>query len=150
MFEADFSITKPLSVEDALNVNPSSLAMIGDAVQSLYLRTKLCINSQDKTGKIHKTLVGCVNAVKQSQIMSKLINDLNDEEMLLFKKARNLKILTSAKHASIDEYRFATGYEALLGYFYLTNNQQKLIKFISASIEESLWLYMGKILLLKL
>lgn len=150
MLKADFNIAEPLSIEDALNVNPSSLAMIGDAVQSLYLRTKFCINSQDKTGKIHKLLVSCVNAVRQSQIMRKLINELNDSEMILFKKARNLKILTSAKHASIDEYRFATAYEALVGYFYLTDNQPKLTKFISASIEEDLWLYMGKILLLKL
>lgn len=138
MLKADFNIAEPLSVEDALNVNPSSLAMIGDAVQSLYLRTKFCINSQDKTGKIHRQLVSCVNAVRQSQVMRKLINELNDDEMILFKKARNLKILTSAKHASIDEYRFATAYEALVGYFYLTGNQTKLTKFISASIEEDL------------
>ena len=138
MLKADFNIAEPLSIEDALNVNPSSLAMIGDAVQSLYLRTKFCINSQDKTGKIHRQLVSCVNAVRQSQVMRKLINELNDDEMILFKKARNLKILTSAKHASIDEYRFATAYEALVGYFYLTGNQTKLTKFISASIEEDL------------
>lgn len=135
MFTPEFSISNPLNKEDALNVNPSSLALIGDAVQSLYLRTDGGLNSTDKTGKIHNRVTQCVKATTQAKVMNKLLDTLDEDELALFKKARNLKILTSAKHATIDEYRYATGYEALLGFFFVTNNKKKLIDFILASTE---------------
>ena len=136
MFKPEFSISNPLSKEEALNINPSSLALIGDAVQALYLRTDGGLNSTDKTGKIHNRVTQCVKATTQAKVMNKLIDTLDEDELSLFKKARNLKILTSAKHATIDEYRYATGFEALLGFYFITNNYEKLIKFILATTED--------------
>jgi hypothetical protein len=58
--------------------------------------------------------------------VKEIINVLTDEELAVFKRARNAKKPTKAKHASISEYNDATGFEAVLGYLYLVGDNDRL------------------------
>ena len=127
-----FELKTPISKQEALALHPISLAFIGDAVQSLYTRTRVTVGATlKKTGALHKEVTEVVNAVAQAAEVDKLLPLFDDEEKDIFRRARNCKILTSAKHAAPAEYRKASGLEAVLGFLYLTGNTERLEKFLS-------------------
>ena len=59
-----------------------------------------------------------------------LMEDLTEEEEKVFRRGRNAKSYTSAKNASVRDYRMATGFEALMGYLYLTDQMDRMMKLI--------------------
>lgn len=120
-----------LSEEEALALPPLSLAFIGDSVQSLYERSAVTIGSDLPTGKLHTMVTQKVKAVSQADKVKGLIDKMTPTEADLFRRARNCRIHTSAKHAEIGEYRYASGYEAVLGYLYLTGKTERLLEFLS-------------------
>ena len=136
MAKADFTFTTPISTEDALKMHPMTLAFIGDAVQSLYARTRISLTSSSKTGILHKEVTKVVKAVAQAQTAEKLMETFDEIEADVFRRARNCQIQTSAKHADRSEYRRASGFEAVLGYLYITGNNARLFSFLEKSFEE--------------
>ena len=136
MAKADFTFTTPISTEDALKMHPMTLAFIGDAVQSLYARTRISLTSSSKTGILHKEVTKVVKAVAQAQTAEKLMETFDEVEADVFRRARNCQIQTSAKHADRSEYRRASGFEAVLGYLYITGNNARLFSFLEKSFEE--------------
>ena len=136
MAKADFTFTTPISPEDALKMHPMTLAFIGDAVQSLYARTRISLTSSSKTGILHKEVTKVVKAVAQAQTAEKLMETFDEVEADVFRRARNCQIQTSAKHADRSEYRRASGFEAVLGYLYITGNNARLFSFLEKSFEE--------------
>ena len=136
MAKADFTFTTPISTEDALKMHPMTLAFIGDAVQSLYARTRISLTSSSKTGILHKEVTKVVKAVAQAQTAEKLMETFDEIEADVFRRARNCQIQTSAKHADRREYRRASGFEAVLGYLYITGNNARLFSFLEKSFEE--------------
>ncbi len=109
-----------------LNLNPVVLAFVGDAVYSLYVREKLTFISDGKAGELNKLATNEVNAKAQAIFINSIIELLTEDELGVFKRARNAKKGTKAKHASITDYNLATGFEAVLGYLYLTGNYDRL------------------------
>ena len=136
MAKADFTFTTPISTDDALKMHPMTLAFIGDAVQSLYARTRISLTSSSKTGILHKEVTKVVKAVAQAQTAEKLMETFDEVEADVFRRARNCQIQTSAKHADRSEYRRASGFEAVLGYLYITGNNARLFSFLEKSFEE--------------
>lgn len=131
MFELD-----SLNLTTARNLNPQVLAFVGDGVYSLYIRHKI-VCSQDIKGKdLHNNVTNYVKASGQSNFINKLLPLFTDEEMSVFKRARNHKTLSSAKNASIVDYRRATGFEAVIGYLYLTKQTERLNEILNLSIGE--------------
>ena len=126
-----FEISTKLSNKEALALPPLSLAFIGDSVQSLYERSVVTIGSDLPTGKLHKMVTQKVKAVSQADKVKTLMEKMTPEESDLFRRARNCKIHTSAKHAEISEYRYASGYEAVLGFLYLTGQTERLFEFLN-------------------
>ena len=126
-----FEISQKLTEEEALKLPPLSLAFIGDSVQSLYERSLVTIGSSDPTGKLHSRVTEKVKAVSQADKVKGLIETMTETEQDLFRRARNAKIHTSAKHAEIGEYRYASGFEAVIGFLYLTGQTQRLKLFLS-------------------
>jgi ribonuclease-3 family protein len=110
----------------AVNVNPIVLAFVGDAVYSLFVREKLVFESDYKTGDLNKMATAEVKAKAQAELVSKLINVFTEEEINVYKRARNSKKPTKAKSASVAEYNMATGFEAVLGYLYLIGNVERI------------------------
>lgn len=136
MTKASFTLTTPISTEEALKMHPMTLAFIGDAVQSLYARTRISLSSSSKTGILHKEVTKVVKAVHQAQVAEKLLEIFDEIEADVFRRARNCQIQTSAKHADRSEYRRASGFEAVLGYLYLTGQNDRLSSFLETSFEE--------------
>ena len=134
-----FELKEPISRQDALALHPMSLAFIGDAVQSLYTRTRVTVGETlKKTGALHKEVTRVVKAVSQAAEAERLMPLFTDEEQDIFRRARNCKIQTSAKHAEPAEYRKASGFEAVIGYLYLTGNTERLFEFLSSAYSDTL------------
>ena len=131
-----FSLNTPISTEDALKMHPMTLAFIGDAVQSLYARTRISLSSSSKTGILHKEVTKVVKAVHQALVAERLMSEFDEVEADVFRRARNCQIQTSAKHADRSEYRRASGFEAVLGYLYMTGKNDRISSFLEKSFEE--------------
>jgi ribonuclease-3 family protein len=108
------------------NMNPIVLAFVGDAVYSLFVREKLACNTDCKSGELNKLATAKVNASAQANFVKEYSNLFTEEEIIIFKRARNAKKTTKAKNASVAEYNVATGFEAVLGYLYLIGNFERL------------------------
>ncbi|MBR2498242.1 MAG: Mini-ribonuclease 3 [Clostridia bacterium] len=112
--------------QKANNLNPIVLAFVGDAVYSLFVRERLTFESDCKTGELNKLATNEVNATAQAEFVKEIISSLTEEELSVFKRARNAKKPTKSKSASISDYNSATGFEAVLGYLYLTGQNDRL------------------------
>ena len=115
-----------LPPEGARNLNPVVLAFVGDAVYSLYVREKLVRGTDFKTGMLQKLASDKVLAHGQSGLSEKLLPLFTEEEADIFRRGRNAKKTTRSKHASVGEYNRSTGFEAVLGYLYLTGQYERI------------------------
>ncbi|WP_094551892.1 Mini-ribonuclease 3 [Petroclostridium xylanilyticum] len=123
-------------------INPSQysplvLAYIGDAVYELYIRTMLVKKGNAPVHRLHKQATLFVKAKAQSDIIHKIETALTEEELLIFKRGRNAKSGTVPKNADVNEYRHATGFEALLGYLYLAKNNQRLKELLDLAVKDT-------------
>lgn len=125
-----------ITVDQARNLNPLVLAFIGDSVQQLYVRTKLVVGSTKKTGELHKLAIKEIKAEAQADIVNHLLPHFNEEELNIYKRARNSKANTVAKNASIADYKRASGFEAVIGYLYLTGQHERLYKLLTYDFNE--------------
>jgi len=116
-----------LSKVDVRQLNPLILAFIGDAAYELYIRNHiLTVNSEMSPHKMHVEAIKYVKAHAQSEFVKMLMDELTEEEVYYFKKGRNAKSGTVPKNADVQEYRYATGFECLVGYLYLTEQDERL------------------------
>ena len=109
-------------------LNIITLAYIGDAIYELYIREKMIKNGFVKVDELQKEVTKYVSAKGQASALDELLkrNLLQEEEIDIIKRARNNKRSIHPKHTSLAIYKKATGFEALIGYLYLTNNQNRL------------------------
>jgi ribonuclease-3 family protein len=121
---------------DIRTFSPLTLAYIGDAIYDLVIRTIVVSRGNRSANQLHKTAVKYVNARVQAQMIDALEEELTEEEMAVYHRGRNAKSYTSAKNASIIEYRKATGLEALCGYLYLMGEQERMLTLIRTAIEK--------------
>ena len=121
-----FKLGEIIDVKKAKSLNPIVLAFIGDAVYSLFVREKLALLSDCKTGELNKRAVAEVNAVAQAEFVREIMPMLSDEEMQIFKRARNAKKSTKSKSATVIDYHLSTGFEALIGFLYITGQIDRL------------------------
>lgn len=105
------------------------LAYVGDAYFTLYVRTRLLGYEQNKVRVLHTFDAKMVSAVMQSKAIKALEAELSSEETDIVRRGRNAKS-TVPKSASIAEYRYATGFEALVGYLYLQKRQDRLSEIV--------------------
>lgn len=123
-------------VATARNLNPQVLAFVGDGVYSLYIRQMLVTTSKLKGKDLHNEATNYVKARGQSNFIEKLLPLFTEEEMSVFKRARNHKTLSQAKNQNIVDYRRATGLEAVLGYLYLIGETDRLNEILRLSVGE--------------
>lgn len=120
---------------DVRAYSPLTLAYIGDAVYDLVIRTVVVESANRAADKLHKRTVKYVKAPAQAKIIEALRKYLTDEEEAVYRRGRNAKSNTMAKNASLSEYRKATGFEALIGFLYLTGQTDRMIYLIKKGIE---------------
>ncbi len=134
-----FKLGEIMDNNKAKNLNPIVLAFVGDAVYSLFVRERLTFLSDCKTGELNIKATSEVNASAQAEFVKEILEILTEEELAVFKRARNAKKTTKAKHASVAEYNMATGFEAILGYLYLTGQNDRLNFILNKGIENENW-----------
>ena len=116
--------------------SPLTLAYIGDCVYDLVIRTVVVERGNEPANKLHKKTVAYVKAQTQASMIEALLPYLTGEEEAVYKRGRNAKSYTSAKNASIGDYRKATGMEALVGYLYLTGQEARIMELIKTGLKE--------------
>lgn len=107
-------------------INVLALAYLGDAVYEVYIREKLINKGINNVDKLQTESVKYVSAKGQANILDKLIdnNFLSEEEIEIVKRGRNYKRSSHPKNTDIITYKCSTGFEALIGYLYLTNKDR--------------------------
>jgi ribonuclease-3 family protein len=88
--------------------------------------------------KLHVKAISFVKAHAQSEFMKAIIDELTEEEMNIYKRGRNAKSATVPKNADVGEYRMATGFEALFGYLYVTEQNDRINYFFEKIIQISM------------
>ncbi|ADL03900.1 Mini-ribonuclease 3 [Lacrimispora saccharolytica] len=136
-FSDYFKNTLKLKEVDVKTYSPLALAYIGDGVYELIVRTKVMNHGSTQVHNMHKKSARLVNAGAQAEIIRRLLEDedLTPEEVAVYKRGRNAKSVTTAKHATVADYRTATGFEALCGYLYLNGSLDRLVTLIGKGLE---------------
>lgn len=106
--------------------SPVTLAYIGDTVYDLFVRTKILEKGERHINDIHKDAIKVVSAAAQARSIHNIEETLTEEEARVLKWGRNAKSGHVPKNADTVDYRWATGFEALIGYLYLKNDIQRL------------------------
>ena len=120
---------------EAKQYSPLTLAYIGDAVYEIIIRTILVEHGNAPVNKLHQKASSLVKAQAQANLIHLIEKDLIEEELSVYKRGRNAKSATTAKNASIRDYRTATGLEALVGYLYLDNQMERALKLVKLGLE---------------
>lgn len=119
---------------DPRALSPLVLAYVGDAVFELHVRERLVRRGLGKVNELHREAVGVVRATAQAQTISRLMDSLSDEEKDIVRRGRNAKGGPAPKGAEIQEYRYSTGFEALLGYLYLSGQRARLAELLDMAL----------------
>lgn len=131
-----FRFEEKITEKEANEMNPVVLAFIGDAVYSLYIRERLAFKYTYKTGELNRLAVASVRASAQADKIERLLPVLTETEEAVFKRARNAKKNTKSKSASVAEYNLSTGFEALVGYLYVTGQAARLDEILNYGEED--------------
>ena len=121
---------------DVRAYSPLTLAYIGDAVYEIVIRTVIVERANRGANELHKRAIKFVQAAVQSAMIEALMEELTEDEEAVYKRGRNAKTHTSAKNASIQDYRKATGFEALMGYLYLSGQTDRMLHLIRTGIDK--------------
>lgn len=121
-----FNSDKILSVQQAKQLSPVTLAFVGDAVYSLYVRSRLVLSADRRAAELQKLSSALVSAHGQSNLLAKIEGRLTQEEHEIFLRGRNAKKATKSKNADVAEYNRSTGFEAVLGFLYLTGSEDRI------------------------
>ena len=121
---------------ELITMSPLVLAYLGDTVYESYIREHLIRqNINRKVNDLHKSAIQYSKAKAQATIIHELQDELTEEEIRIFKRGRNQTPHTSPKNADIIDYKCATGFEALIGYLYLSEDRERLEYIVQKSIE---------------
>lgn len=125
-----------MTQEQVNRMNTTTLAYLGDAVFEVIIREKIVREKPGDTDRAHHTAVRYVSAAGQATAARTMVASgfLTKEEEALFKRARNHRSMSRPQNADPKVYKIATGFEALLGYLYLTDNRERLREIAAEAI----------------
>lgn len=113
--------------EEEINLlSPLTWAYVGDCVYELYIRTNLVNKTNLKPHKLHIETIKYVKARSQANLLKGIQDHLTEEEIDIVRRGRNAQNHHLPKHANVQEYSYATAFEALIGYLYLTKKWKRL------------------------
>ena len=121
---------------DINTYSPLTLAFSGDCAFDLVIRSVIVCRANRQPNKLHKLKANVVKAQTQSEMAKALMEDMTEEEAAVYKRGRNAHSFSSAKNASIQDYRRATGLETLIGYPYLLNRSDRILELISLGLRK--------------
>lgn len=119
---------------DIRTYSPLTLAYIGDGVYDLVIRSIVVGGGNTKPHLLHEKTSSVVKAKAQSAMVDFMLPEMTEEEEHIYRRGRNAKSVTMAKNATMTEYRRATGFEALIGYLYLTDRTDRMLDLIAIGL----------------
>lgn len=122
---------------DMRQYSPLTLAFLGDCVFDLVIRTIIVTRANRAPEQLHKMKSGYVKAESQAKMVEAILDDLTEEELAVYKRGRNAKSFSTAKNASVTAYRKATGFEALIGYLFLLDQEDRIISLTKLALERT-------------
>lgn len=115
-------------------MSPLTWAYVGDSVYELYIREHLVNITNLKPNKLHKEAINYVKAKAQAEILHKLYDNLTEKEQEIVRRTRNTENHHIPKNAELADYTYATAFEGLIGYLYLTNDKERLNEILKQCI----------------
>lgn len=113
---------------DVRELSPISLAFVGDGIYEVLVRQRLVIETRLPPKKLHSRAVKFVSAAGQSRILEYIQEFLTEEEKAVVQRGKNSSKATVAKHATPQQYRASTAFEALIGWLYLQHQNDRILE----------------------
>ena len=132
----EIKIEKSLTTQQLKEISPLVLAFIGDGIHTLYVRNYVVNKNLEKLNDYHKHCAMFCKAKTQSKVLDLLISSLTQEEQEVVRRTRNTKTHNIAKNSNLVEYKKATCFEALIGWLYLTGQNDRLNEILEKSLIE--------------
>ena len=114
----------------------AALSYLGDARHSLYVRRMLVERGLTKSGDLNREALRFVTAEAQARMYLRIADELTEEEADVFRRASNSTHLNRPRHASGRDYRFATGFEAVIGMLEWLGHTERLEYLLNKSHEK--------------
>ncbi len=127
--------TVPISKTEARQIHPVTLAFLGDAVYSLWVRERLVLSASGNAADFQRAAAKVVSAKGQSAFLDEVLPLFTEEEEEIFRRGRNAKKATKSKNATTAEYNRSTGFEAVIGYLHLIGERER-IEYLFSFIDE--------------
>lgn len=122
---------------DIRTYSPLTLAYIGDAVFEMIIRTLIVEQGQRAANTLHKHTTKIVCAQTQAKMIDAVYEQLTEEEQDIYRRGKNTKLHSTAKNASLADYRKATGFEALCGYLFLRDDTARIVQLVRQALAET-------------
>lgn len=135
--EINFNSFKVKEKEEVNLMSPLVWAYVGDAVYELYIRTYLVGTTKLNPHKLHIESIKYVKAASQAHILETLMPELSEEEQNIVRRARNTQNHHLPKNANVTEYMYSTAFEGLIGYLYLTGQNNRLEEILEKCIQNN-------------
>lgn len=134
----DFAIREyfDMGEVDIRTYSPLTLAYIGDGVFDLVVRSLVVARGNARANELHHRTSHIVKARTQAEMTEKILPELSEQERDIYRRGRNAKSPTMAKNATMSDYRKATGFEALMGYLYLTDQFGRILELVKTGLDE--------------
>ena len=116
----------------------AALAYLGDARHSLYVRRMLVGRGISKAGELNRLSLSYVTAEAQADMYRRIEPELTDDERDVFRRASNSGHLNKPKHASVADYRHATGFEAVIGMLTWLGDEERIEELLTLAHKEVL------------
>lgn len=126
-----------ISAGEPEKLSSLALAHVGDAVYDLLVRTKLASDGSLTSVSLHKETVSLVNARAQHEAAERILPVLSEEETAVYRRARNTKVHSVPKNATLADYHSATGLEALFGWLWLRGMEERIRELFDIIMETS-------------
>ena len=125
-----------LSADDLRAISAIGLAHMGDAVYELLVRTWLCVHGKATGKELHRATIALVCAQKQAELAQRVLPQLTEEELAVYKRGRNANVHAMPRSATPAQYHAATGLECLMGWLYLRGDKERAEQLFHAMMEE--------------
>ncbi len=134
--EEDLQRNNDTVVKNLKNINTNIFAYIGDSVYEVYVRKHVFEKERQDVNKLNRLAIKYARAEGQAYAVKKLTDDfLTEEEQSVVRRARNRRITSKPQNADPVVYKHATAFEALIGYLYMANRDERLDEVLKRAIE---------------
>ena len=125
-----------LTPDELRAISAIGLAHMGDAVYEMLVRTWLCVHGKATGKELHRATIALVCAQKQAELAQRVLPQLTEEELAVYKRGRNANVHAMPRSATPAQYHAATGLECLMGWLYLRGNKERAEQLFHAMMEE--------------